>query len=431
MECEVCCGVSRTVLECATCQYATCRNCCRRLVERDASCAKCGARWSAPECKARLGDTFYRKVFRVIRGSRYLQRELLLVPQARRHADKERKRRYLSSEIRRLTRDMRTHHQWHLVPDLRVAQNALSLLMSTPVPPYAATSFFGHCPHPGCSGLLSEHRKCGTCDRGVCERCGMESHVGECSRDALESVALIRNTTRACAGCGAPSVRVDGCFVMWCSACHVFWNWEQGRVIERRGTVPHNPDHRAWVATRRDGRARELHDLPCGGFPERSVIHLNIIVGVNRSVGTHTASSVNTSVSVVLAATQSLVDAQYVVRPRYPLTYNDDALFRMRVKHLLGDFASNRAYATSIESYERGRELKVEVASILETFVHAGLDIVQRFAAGEDDLSNTASRLVALHGVTSSALSRCASVWDRKVPTLTVGWTWTMPYARG
>lgn len=437
MDCQICCEEVPSVVACVACQYRTCRGCARRLTETSASCAMCGRPWCARECRARLGITFYRTTYRKRQQARCLQRELRLAPQAHAHVATERQRRSLRYEIRHAVRAYRVTLVDEIVPHIRALQNALRALNSTqahengdlPAGPSA-----GLCPRPGCRGLLSEAGVCGTCDQAICTRCGMTAHPGECSEEVLLSANLVRETARACPGCGAPSVRSEGCPTMWCAACHVFWNWDTRRLIPTRGrAVPHNPDHRAWLATGGSYPAREMQDLPCGGFPDTSLVHRRILMYQNAN---HPArldpneGVPDTNVSTVVYAIHSLQEAQLVVRPRYPRVDTSDTLFRMRVAYLLGDYRSDDAYAANVESHDRSQELKAEVAQILETFVHSGLDLVQRFATGCDDLRCTAQQLLVLHELTRAALVDCSVVWGRKVPSLRPSWGWVLPNTR-
>ena len=191
--------------------------------------------------------------------------------------------------------------------------------------------------------------------------------------------------------------------------------------------MPHNPDHRDWVATER-GRMRELQDLPCGGFPDTTRIH-NILISDLNQLG----YVLYTDVPTLLSALESLQYAQLVLRPKYPRLTTDDALFQLRVDYLLGRFKNDDDYSERIEAHDRVSAMKREVGTILETFVMSGLDVIQRFVSqGEnhDPIPVVVQNFLALHRIANDSLDACSKLWERKVPFLTADWKWRVPYTR-
>ena len=442
-ECQICCGLPRRVYACSACGYVSCRSCCQRVVEDSpAACVACGAAWTGPECQTRLGASHYRKVYLKAIRERLLARELARMHTATLLAQRERQRRFLRSEIIRLSAVVRNHRREDATHELRVAVNELRVAQATMrilIAPHAATSERGsasiplRCPRAGCDGVVQGGEQCVTCGARVCVACGRDAHEGECRNEDVRSIELVRRTSRPCANCGVPTVRSEGCPVMWCSRCHVFWHWERRVVIETRGaTVPHNPDHRRWVASQR-GRMREVHGFTCGGFSETPRLHAAILSDLDERHPIPPVSAVALDdATVFLAALDSVVAAQSL-RPSYPRVATDDALLQMRVAYLLGDFASEEAYSVRIDAQERTTAMKREVGEILETFVLSGLDVVQRFAhdgPDRDTVALAAENLRSLRRLTNVGLAVCSKRWGRKTPTLTDDWTWRVPYAR-
>jgi hypothetical protein len=355
-------------------------------------------------------------------------------------AQRERQRRFLKAEILRLVADVRRHRREDAVHELRAAVNELRVAQATLrilFTPRAAISEGGsaslRCPRAGCDGVVGDGEQCVSCGARICLTCGREAHAGGCRDEDVRSVELVRRTSRPCVNCGVPTVRAEGCPVMWCSRCHVFWHWERRTVIETRGvTVPHNPDHRQWMA-RQPGRTREVHDLPCGGFPETSRLHAAILADLDESSPHAPVSAMALDDATVLLAALDSVGAAQTLRPRYPRVATDEILLQMRVAYLLGDFASDDAYAARIEAHERTAAAKRQVGEILETFVLSGLDVAQRFShagPGRDTIAQAACSLLSLRRLANESLAACSKRWGRKAPTLADDWTWRMPYAR-
>ena len=238
-------------------------------------------------------------------------------------------------------------------------------------------------------------------------------------------------------GCDAPSTRVEGCAVMWCSVCHVFWDWDSARVIRTlHGAEPHNPDHRAWVGAGNGGPARELHDRPCGGFPDTLHVHRRIMETRGASTARVTPAF-HEAVATIVLALDALLHAQYALRPRYaagappPGGGDDPAPLRMRVAYILGDFMSDAHYASRVASHDRALAHRREIARVLESFVLCGLDVMQRFVGDDDEGVEATARACSRCALTADALADCARVWGRRTPELTTTLGWRVSQAHG
>ena len=196
-------------------------------------------------------------------------------------------------------------------------------------------------------------------------------------------------------------------------------------IIETRGgVVPHNPDHRDWITNER-GRMRELQDLPCGGFPESAQVHETLIL--------ETRGGHHKDIPFLINAFKAVLYTQTELRRKYPRVITDDALFKLRIQYILGEFKDDEEYSERIESHDRVSEMKREIAHILEMFVMSGLDVMQRFTASgvdKDPISVVVQNLIALHHIVNESLLSCSEMWGRKAPMLTNNWKWRLPYAR-
>tara|TARA_B100001287_G_scaffold269676_1_gene267424 strand:- start:560 stop:1777 length:1218 start_codon:yes stop_codon:yes gene_type:complete len=130
--------------------------------------------------------------------------------------------------------------------------------------------FIKKCPFNNCNGFLSTAWKCSLCNCNVCPKCHQIKSCGEeesemsphiCNEDDIKSVALIKKDSKPCPKCNSLIFKIDGCNQMWCTNCHVAFNWvtlqiEVGRV--------HNPEYFRWMREHGGGMPRE-EDRICGG----------------------------------------------------------------------------------------------------------------------------------------------------------------------
>lgn len=114
---------------------------------------------------------------------------------------------------------------------------------------------------PHCLGIVDENLHCDLCENTNCRDCGASYNgLHTCNPAEVESLAAIRGDSKSCPQCGVMIYRVSGCDHMWCSQCHVNFNWLTMAIL-RPGSV-HNPDQVQYM--RRAGLAdRNPGDMPC------------------------------------------------------------------------------------------------------------------------------------------------------------------------
>jgi len=459
--CGICASARGHGVPCARCDLPVCRPCARRCLEEgytDAQhrCVRCGRPWSLREAVDRLGRTYVSTVYRRLRRAALLRAQLLRLDETAALAARVREERELQARARALALRVSEGELEHLAA-LRAAQHALGRLRlgggtrgggGASAPSLRAR----RCAHAGCGGFLpTGGGACFACGRHTCLRCdaplspssspssapgggGGEAHV--CDPADLLSRARIRDECRPCVRCAAPSARVEGCPVMWCPHCHCFWHWDTGREIDMRHQPPHNPDHRQWVTTGAGGggaggggaRRRELDDLPCGGMVDAHAIHAALLRDVLRRDldVTHVAP-------LVLSAAHAISAAQRL-RLSFPLAWDDEPENRLLRVALINGEATEDKVATALERNERAHRFRREVGELLETFVHASLDVLHRMTVPPDeeatDVASAFIELDALCDVAREAIDAAGALHGRAAPKLRRrasdgGWEWT------
>ncbi len=105
----------------------------------------------------------------------------------------------------------------------------------------------GKCINNKCNGLINYKWRCGTCDLSVCSRCycvNDESHI--CKKEDLDSMRLLKEISKPCPNCNQMIEKTEGCNQMWCTRCHIFFNWLNGSIIKKTRYV-HNPEFVDWL----------------------------------------------------------------------------------------------------------------------------------------------------------------------------------------
>lgn len=129
--------------------------------------------------------------------------------------------------------------------------------------------FIHACPKNDCRGFLSTQWKCGVCDSKVCKECfkiknatSDKEHV--CDPDDIETVKLIKSSTKPCPKCATAISKINGCDQMWCINCKVAFSWKKGTIV--KGVI-HNPHFYEWQKSLGKTQIRAPGDIVCGGIP--------------------------------------------------------------------------------------------------------------------------------------------------------------------
>lgn len=119
------------------------------------------------------------------------------------------------------------------------------------VPPRSPNLFSISCSDEKCDMFVSGTR-IATCSCGTrtCVRCTMvadEKH--SCDKQLLSTIKEIRKNSKQCPSCKIAIQKAEGCNQMWCSNCHIFFDWKKGTQI-RSGAL-HNPHYLEWAKRNR------------------------------------------------------------------------------------------------------------------------------------------------------------------------------------
>jgi hypothetical protein len=108
-----------------------------------------------------------------------------------------------------------------------------------------ATKLYTKCPVQDCPGMLNENNKCITCDVKVCVTCfEVKKDDHKCDPNTVETLKLLKKDTKNCPGCATPIHKIEGCYQMWCTNCHITFHY---RTLEILNEKIHNPHYVDWL----------------------------------------------------------------------------------------------------------------------------------------------------------------------------------------
>jgi hypothetical protein len=291
VDCMVCCqGMRPSVrppVECPACSFTACTLCCQRyLVESqamDPRCMnpECDVAWSMDFVIDTFPRTFLANDLKKAREQMLVHVEKSLLPQSQPFAARQTNLEDLKAHQKELNQELsaafgiyralkdrrddvlfrvRAIEQWQDDPgegasqrlndddsndddDLRATQRAAALSSRNQV----SVHVMG-CPVEDCRGSIrGDTFQCGMCSQKVCKGCMVTmgkdtSH--KCKPEDKASAKLIRKDSKPCPHCSAPIHKIEGCNDMFCTKCHVSFNWRTLQVHTRPG---HNPHMFEWL----------------------------------------------------------------------------------------------------------------------------------------------------------------------------------------
>ncbi len=127
------------------------------------------------------------------------------------------------------------------------------------------TVYISNCLVKNCRGFINNKYTCEICDTKICKACMNmmiidEDHV--CNRNDIESAELIKNSSKPCPKCYVPIFKISGCNQMFCTNCHVVFDWVTLKIDT--GSV-HNAHYFDWMTSQRnDTKNINLEEIACG-----------------------------------------------------------------------------------------------------------------------------------------------------------------------
>ena len=135
-----------------------------------------------------------------------------------------------------------------------------------------------NCPVSKCRGFINENYICDICNAEICDSCLVkkeENHI--CNRDDVKSANVIKESSKPCPKCYVPIFKSSGCNQMFCTICHVVFDWETLKIDN--GSV-HNAHYFEWMTSQNE-KVLNLEDVACGDIED---IYRNIIVKLNNKL---------------------------------------------------------------------------------------------------------------------------------------------------
>jgi hypothetical protein len=192
---------------------------------------------------------------------------------------------------------------------------------------------------------------------------------------------------------------VRNCDQMYCTQCHTAFSWKTGRI--ETGVV-HNPHYFEYQRAR-GTLARQPGDVPCGGFPDFSLI-------------TRILRREHVDYGKISRAYRSHLHCQYAMIPRYTVNAENDNR-DLRIKLMIGDIPED-LFKKKIQQREKARQRKTDIRQVLEMYMAVLNDLFQGFVSTANITELTVSLDALRNHVTSTFKAVSARYTHCAVPVI-------------
>ena len=362
VDCLVCCvAVSgrNKLVRCNHCNYGGCRSCNRRFIldsVNEAKCMNCKGEWSRTFLHDNFPQSFLNKDYKKKREDVLFNVQKSMMQDTQLIVTVRLQRNQINKEIAKNNK---------LIRELKERNNELSRekyeLSRGKEFGKKKTSekFFGHCPIGDCRGFIASSWKCGVCDTKVCKSCKEipnDDHI--CNENTILAIKAIKKDCKPCPECRVPIMKISGCYAMWCTECHVSFDWGTGERI--RGNV-HNPHQAEWLRTH-----PRSNPIPVGGVCGR--VSLRFLNGLSKVDNVYFLQRFDTFLNHCDAIERRRFNTQNN-------NFEDGNYLELRVKYLTNKITEQQ-FRTSLQREQKMRDKKHDYYLILSMFIDSSRDIL-------------------------------------------------------
>lgn len=268
-ECDVCINECTILISCPQCLYKVCKICTSKyLCEsiNEPNCMNCKHPFNREILIEKMGNSWYESKYKNTRKQVLFESEKAKFPETMDYAQKYKNIDKYENQIRELNKEYdkkykefqeykinlerKIHQLQRFINNINNGNNnipveAIDTGGLSDKKTKTTTKLYTKCPIENCQGMLNDENKCITCDTSVCrncfEVCGDE-HV--CDQNTIETLKLLKKDTKNCPGCSTPIHKIEGCYQMWCTNCHITFHY---RTLEILNEKIHNPHYVDWL----------------------------------------------------------------------------------------------------------------------------------------------------------------------------------------
>jgi len=358
MNCQVCDNkfnsTNRKSVKCTSCDYTCCRVCIKTfLLEKfeNFKCLNCREEWNRDFICDNFEKSFVNNTYKSHREEVLYLKEATAFQATQPYVEKE----IEIEDINEKQEQLRIKFSREITDLEAKKRNLLNSNIIT------RREFIRQCPNTDCKGFLNNVLKCGICQKYSCSQCREikeENHV--CDPQIVESVKYIKDTSKPCPKCSSLIHKISGCDHMWCSQCHVSFDWRTLKIIpDSRNTNPH------FIEYMRNRNITDDQNNNCGGTFDL------LFVRRFRNDRYYTIAS-------------NIFHTQEIQFPRFNSDRLNDNL-RLRIDFMRNKISKEK-FKQEIQKREKNTLKKQEIYNVLQLWINCSYEILNRFLVKQENI---------------------------------------------
>lgn len=372
-ECPICVENRTKNVVCPYCEFSACVECYKRVCIESINkpcCMECKKTFSDDFFMSVVPKTWYNGDYKKKLENDLLSFEKALLPETQPHIERLKRREEIKAEMDEYRSMINSLKQ--KIIDLSFQYRDLD---DNPDESKSEKKevFIGACPVQDCRGFLSSHYKCGICSIKACSSCREvktdDTHV--CNPDTVATVMELKKTCRNCPNCMTAIHRISGCPQMWCTKCHVAFNWDTGKI--EKGII-HNPHYFDYMRKNGGEIPRNPHEERCGGLPNFLRLvndpRLRVPIPVLKRFGT----SYKNSVDYISNLYREVNHIRQVELPRLPTRMDNINNLDIRIEYLSGKITEEEM-KIKLFRIQKSRNKKLDERDILDMYCNVIQDL--------------------------------------------------------
>ncbi len=278
------------------------------------------------------------------------------------------------------------------------------------------------CPSDQCNGFIDRSHTCALCDTEICRKCRevieKDEHDEtnhECDPDVIDTIALLKQDSKACPKCATLIFKIEGCDQMFCTHCNTAFSWRTREIIRKTDRI-HNPHYFEWLKNNGgdgngdgdgDGTEVEAPRQPC-----RQVIHASDFNAVKKRI----PSTIMTSIHNIIRGRLHLEDVfEHPIRLIHPTSIDEHYLL-LRKMYITNEI-NEEQWLKALAAYQKKVQRLTDYVHVFDTFNTVMRDMNYKlYEAGEDtrQLKSYLRQIEAFRVYINDAFAKIASFHKKK-----------------
>ena len=407
--CDVCCekinNSNHKKVVCPFCDLKSCRKCSQKYllsVSEEPHCMGCKHEHNRELLSTYCSAIFINRELKNHRETILFEREKARLPETQKYVIRELERRslrtsyvymyYILTNVDKIN-DVDGYVRPYLKETVRGIMydifEQLQVLRNSDISIDNDTYLYSQqCPDEDCRGFLDEDWKCGICKTQFCKHCNEKlTFKHKCDKNTVKTLKLLKRDTKPCPKCNVPIYRIEGCAQMWCTQCHVAFDWRTGSI--ETGRI-HNPHYFEFKK-----RGREHGDIPCGGRPShQELFDLNCP-------------------NVILDISIAVIRLGYEVTYRYAFEYEDN--LHLRMKYLLNEISEENV-KRELQRRDKHNAKTRDIRDIYNMYIDTVGDLLRQYVLDKSKENDILIEVKELTLYTNQVLDKIRRRYRCRVP---------------